>query len=37
MTLALVGAGLDAPEKLEGLEEIYRIAKNLKKMPSQSV
>lgn len=30
-TLALVGVGLDVPEKLKGLEEIYRIAKNLNK------
>lgn len=31
MTLALVGVGLEAPEKLEGLGEIYRIVKSLKK------
>lgn len=36
-TMALVGVGLDAPEKLEGLEGVYRITKNLKKMPSEAV
>lgn len=30
-TLALVGAGLDAAGKLQGLRETYRIARNLEK------
>lgn len=37
MTLALVGAGLEAPEKLEGLGEIYRSVKSLKKTQTWSV
>lgn len=37
MTLALVGVGLQAPEKLEGLGEIYRIVKSLKKTQTWSV
>lgn len=32
MTLAVVGAGLDGPEKLEGLQEIYRMPKKQKEM-----
>lgn len=37
MTLALVGAGLEAQEKLEGLGEMYRIVRSLKKTQSWSV